>query len=295
MSIESNEHQGHSSKIRRWVVDRGVRIGVGVMVLCVVLAHLHVIDEKYVYFPLTALILLLSEQLHESAGRLKQEVESIKTDARQQIKTLIESTSFKLLGLKECVTDLDTALDSTLHVEPVRIEHIGLDMAQAWVYVEPFLRSHPHLIEIDYKLAILTDDVGKLGDVDEEVKNWAHNVTWSLERIKRDITHLLTDPTQQHRKIRFEVRKYTSTPVVHGFRITGPVERCYVAICRWGGMDYRRYEWGEPQYHRSAGEAPMPTDQDMVRIFQGYFGHFWQTGEVAFLLESTPKLAPPKT
>jgi hypothetical protein len=60
-----------------------------------------------------------------------------------------------------------------------------------------------------------------------------------------------------------------------------------MAICRWGGADYMRYEWGDPQYHKIVGDALDPVSRDMSKIFDGYFGHLWSiTNDVEIAVET---------
>lgn len=284
-----------SEKIKHAVVHWSVRFGAAAIVVLIILAHLHIIEGEYSLLPLTALILLLSEQINEltersskSSERVKEQVELLQkrtNEQTQEITALTDSFSFSLLGLNECVIDLSQALSSIPTGSPILIEHFALNMTQAWLYFERLLRTHPNLSDAEYRLLILTDDVSKIEHADDEVKSWARDVPWSLDRIKKDITGIFAAQDQQYRSLKFEVRKYASVPIVHGFRIAKPDLRCYMAICRWGGQDYQRYEWGEPQYQGLAGGSSSPAVQDMLKIFDGYFNHHWQIAEKAFYFE----------
>jgi len=277
--------------IRRAVIYWGVRVGIVIMVVLVVLAHLHVIEGEYFFLPFSALILFLSEQLNDSTLRFGKEIEAIGSKVSEQsaaIMALTKGPSFKLLGLTECSTDLFQALNSVPPGSPVLIEHFGLDMTQAWLHSELLLRTHPNLNNVEYRLLMLTDDPNKLGDVEEELKNWSRNVPWSVGRIQNDVTAIFRKPEQQFRKIKFEIRHYASIPFVHGFRIAIPDLRCYMAICRWGGLDHQKYEWGELRYHRLDGESSSPAVRDMLNIFDGYFRHHWQSAESSFAFQHPP-------
>ena len=288
-AVEELESPSTVERIRRAGVHWSVRIGIAAMVVFVVLIHFHLIhDEKNLLLGLSVLILLLSEQLHASTAQFEKVMDLLRARLAEQstaVRELIEGANVKLLGLKECVFDLGNVLRSVRHDERVVLEHFSLDMTQAWLYFESLLQSHRNLNNVEYRLLILTDDLAKLGEVDDEVKSWARNVPWSLKRIERDVTAFFKHPDQRYRKVRFEVKKYASVPVIHGFRILEPDMRCYMAVCRWGGADHQKYEWGEPQYHRVNGNSSVPTEQDMLKIFDGYFQHFWTIGERAFLLE----------
>jgi hypothetical protein len=283
------------SSFNRW----SVRIGATILIILVVVAHLHIIGGIDFIIPLSALIFLLSEQVNDlteqsdsSVRKFEIRIGSIERETRDQgyaIKALADILRPSLLGLTDCVLDLSDALKSIPSGVPVLIEHFALDMTAAWTYFFPLLESHPNLSNVEYRLLILTDDLSRLENADEEVKAWARNVPRSLRTIRADITAIFGKPRQQYRKIRFEVRKYASTPIVHGFRVVTPDLRCYIAICRWGGPDYNKYEWGEPKYQRLEGGSSSEAVKDMLNIFDGYFNHHWVMGDPAFTFEH-PKL-----
>jgi hypothetical protein len=194
--------------------------------------------------------LLLSEQLLESIKQIRKQATAIES--------VIENASLRLYALHDCVKDIDAALPSIRPREKVIIEHLGLNVAHAWQYFEPFLRTHCNLTDIEYRLLVLTDDTAKIAGANEEVMNWSKNVPHMLERVKKDVNAII-DEFGAAKKIRFEVRKYYSIPVIHGFRIVSPWSGCYMAVCRWGGLDFQTYEWGEPpQYHKIIGDL-RPT------------------------------------
>jgi hypothetical protein len=107
-----------------------------------------------------------------------------------------------------------------------------------------------------------------------------------LDRVKKDVNAIM-DEFGDAKKIQFEVRKYCAIPVIHGFRIVSPTSRCYMAICRWGGLDYQKYEWGEPQYHKIIGDPPSDiVSRDMLKIYDGYFNYLWKHSDPGFVLLS---------
>ena len=169
--------------------------------------------------------------------------------------------------------------------ESILIEHFGLDMTQAWTIFEPVLRTQLHFAKVDYRLLMMSGELARMDIANDEVKSWASAASWSLEKIKRDVVSMLEDPNQKCGDVKFEIRTYVSVPMVHGFRIMSPIKRCYIAICRWGGTDYRRYEWGEPQYHTIVGDPPNAASQDLLRIYNGYFKHFWENSNAAWVHE----------
>jgi hypothetical protein len=285
-----------SATIYRTAVYWGVRVGVGLMALGVILVQLHVMEGPNLIVLLSALILLLSEQGHDSTREFQKQLESARREIRKlstDVDNLIENSNLELISLNNCITDMAIALRSVPDGESVLIEHFGLDMTDAWHFFEPILRNQIHFANVDYRLLMMSGDVAQLDTANEEVRTWASAASWSLDKIKRDVVSMLKDPDQKCRDVKFEARTYVSVPVVHGFRIVSPIKRCYVSLCRWGGTDYRRYDWGESQYHTIVGDPPNAASQDLLRIYNGYFKHFWDGGTEAWVLDNDAKPAGP--
>jgi hypothetical protein len=128
------------AKIWRLMKKWGVRIGVAAMVVLITLVHLHVIEGDILLLALSAVMLLLSEQLHELAAEVKTETESIAQQVRKRfeiLEGLIESLSPNLRTLLDCFTDLNKLLSLHGDANRIVIEYIGLDMVHAWSYFEP--------------------------------------------------------------------------------------------------------------------------------------------------------------
>jgi hypothetical protein len=289
-----------SATIYAAVVRWGVRIGVALMVILFILVHMHMVHGENLIVLISALILLLSEQGHESTrefhketesingeiDKLKGEIDKLKVDVGNLVNSvdnLVDVTTPRLVSLNDCIVDMALALRSIPAGETILIEHFGLDMTQAWLIFEPVLRTQLHFAKVDYRLLMMSGELAEMDIANEEVKSWALAASWSLEKIKRDVVSMLKDPNQKCGDVKFETRTYVSVPVVHGLRIVSPIKRCYVAVCRWGGTDYRRYDWGEPQYHTIVGDPPNATSQDLLKIYNGYFQHYWENSTTAWV------------
>jgi hypothetical protein len=278
------------------VVRWGVRIGVAVMVVLVALVYLHVIEDKPVLLALfSALILLLSEQLRTAADHfearisnsdalLNRKITSVTREMNNHskaIKELIENSSLQLYSLNQCVEQIADTLRTIPHNEPVVIEHLGLDLTQAWEYMERILKSDLDIGNIEYRILILTDEPDKIPGADVEVITWSRSAAYIIERIKKEGPIIKANFSRTHKNLNMTLRKYAAVPVIHGFRILRPNKECYMAICRWGGDDYKRYEWGDPQYHKIVGDVLDPVSRDMYNIFDGYFEHLWNASSNA--------------
>jgi len=300
--MSATEQPGQDKGVRSYVkavwhgaINLGVRVGFVVVVIIVILAYLHIIEEPhYLLLVISGLILFSSEQLLESDRQIRKQATAIEST--------IENASLKLYELHDCVEDFDEMLDSIRPGEKVVMQHLGLDLTQAWQHFERLLRIHPNLTDVNYQLLILTDDTDKILGASEEVKRWSKSMTGILDTIKKEVDLIIKElgGPGQGRKLKFEVRKYCALPVVHGFRIVSPMKRCYMAICRWGGLDYQKYEWGGTQYHRIIGDPSDISDiisRDMLMIYNGYFNHLWKyQSDSGFVLPSPaePQLAATK-
>jgi hypothetical protein len=244
-----------------------------------------------------ALMLVLSEQLHEAEHELQKQARknysSIEdlgvqvNDQAKQLQTLIDHTRRKLFGLRECVEDLHDILGTIRRGDCVLFQHFGLDMTQAWQYFEPLVREHPNLTKINYQLLILTENPEEIGQVDQEVRDWCNSVPRMTARIKADLNQAQEIIRANQRALSFEVKQYAAVPALHGFMVkvapdfeqcsnAAPVV-CYMALCRWGGVTYRTYNWGEPQYYKVTSNTVDPVLQDLLVVYIGYFNHFWLT------------------
>jgi hypothetical protein len=199
--------------------------------------------------------------------------------SRRARTTLIEHPSPHLYSLNQCVAEIATTVTKIPPNSTVFIDHLGLDLIHAWDHIERMLKSDLYPRDIRYRLLLLSDKLDAPTTENEEVRVWAKNAARSLEVIKRECPAIRDNFARRQKHLRIEARKYCEIPTIHGFRITEPepIKRCYVAICRWGGMHYLRYEWGDLQYHRIIGESGDPVGRDLLRIFDGYFEHLWST------------------
>jgi hypothetical protein len=182
------------------VIRWGVRLGVAAMVVLVALVHLHVVQSEHILLALfSALILLLSEQLRSTADHfevrisnsdtlLDSKITSVTTQMNNHsnaIKELIENSTLQLYILNECVDQIEATLRNIPYIQPVVIEHLGLDLTQAWDYIERMLKSDLDIRSIEYRVLILTDEEDIPG-ADEEVKTWSRSSAHVIERINRE-------------------------------------------------------------------------------------------------------------
>lgn len=261
---------------------------------------LHLIDDvKYVAGAFVVVVILLCEQLREERSeRLSSfaRVEAIQVISGQttealrglssRIDSVARSVAPRLYSFKECVDDLAKRLKHVDAQAPVVIEHLALDMAVAWDYVHRFLRDLGHAHTLQYRLLVLAND-NATANTDREVARWCRAADESLERMKADLTEQAKVWVNGNCRVHFTIKRYSMLPVVHGIRMSVPRERnvCFVGFCRWSPAEYRRYDWGEPNFHRLPGHIQTPSLDDLANVFDGHFGHYWgSTTEPSFEL-----------
>jgi hypothetical protein len=165
--------------------------------------------------------------------------------------------------------------------EKVLIQHLGLDLSQAWDHIDRLLQAPLAMDDVRYEVLLITDDPASLETRDQEVAGWCDTVKRMLPKLKLELSAAVLRLKREKRKLDYEIRKYTAFPSVHGFRLKHQdIKACYVAFCRWdeNGVEkpFDKLGWGEPRYHRIVGEHVDASQADLVHIFEGHFGHLWE-------------------
>jgi hypothetical protein len=260
--------------VRAWAAQWGIRIAAAAILIATIYGHLHIEHDPVVVLSIVlVLVLFLSEQMHHAHSEIERQL--ITQD--QRIEQLTKNAQRRLFGLRECVEDLSERLRAVGPGETVVMEHFGLDLTYAWQYFYALFREHPNLSRVDYRLLIISDDPDRILGANDEVRSWSDNVRRTMrDNISRDVASVRQQLQKQGRRLDFEMRMYEAVPALHGFRVVAPIKVCYLAFCRWGGDDYERYEWGEPQYHRIVGVPQDAVERDLLAIYDGCFQHAWR-------------------
>jgi hypothetical protein len=218
------------------------------------------------------MIFLVFEQLEESNRLLNERVKaSVLTSEK-----ITNAAMPKLLSLEECLRDLHSHFYEVKRGETITVRHIALDMVDAWRKVESLLSENSIQANIDYRVLMITKNHSMLGPVDEEVKEWCKNVgEITIPRIKRDAPKLLKQFKQSGRRLQITGKEYAYSPFLHGFEIQGPVNICYMSICRWIQKEQYQFDWGEEAYFRIIKPTADPVQNDLHRIFSSSFDRHW--------------------
>lgn len=111
-----------------------------------------------------------------------------------------------------------------------------------------------------------------------QVQHWSESVPKSLARIKLDMKDIVKQFSDDRRALDFKVRKYSETPVVHGWAIRRPIKLWHVAHCRWKGV---LYDWGGERYVRVDQTASDSVTNEVAKLFDSYFDHLWEVSPPA--------------
>lgn len=247
---------------------------------CLVLQYFGVpIDAKFVPGLIALLlvgiyeIVLEAKKTHDKADEqflvLGEEVRKLSHAAS----SLVEQLSPKLYALFQCKQELELTLDHTQLGSKVSIDHLGLNMGQAWEYVHQLLFGPASkLTDIEYRLLIISPN--KRDTWPQEVQDWAESVPASLKRIESDLKKVIQQFERTNKRCKIEIRHYDSVPVVHGWSVRQPVKTWHVAFCRWNDC---YYDWGEHHYVKVDQFTRTPVVGDVADVFDSYFERLWTT------------------
>lgn len=237
------------------------------------------INEKIL---LVALIVLLTGVV-AVANEAIRSVEALAQDL-ERVERMVEMRKQERLTLEECQNDLMTRVKAS-GASRVFIQHLGLDMANAWNRIRLFIENdftslRIALKEIEMHILVLDQSVLDSGEswVRAMVEEWASKVAW----FEKNVQSLSPDVQERVRKagkrLRITVRAYNSMPQVHGFAVPQPGGAYYFSMVRWVGDAFDRLDWGDGYYRRVDSRDVEHKDADLVAVFRGKFGHLWEHG-----------------
>lgn len=256
--------------IKKWLARLGLTIILGGFLLGILGVP---VDQKFLIGVITVILLGIYEIVYDTKNT---EIANLKTqvaEAQRALKEFLERATPKLYSLYLCKTDLEEMLKKAPPNETIVIDHIGLDMSQAWEYIHRLLfDQHSKPFNVEYNLLILSDDNAKGGIWPREVVHWSETVSRSLERIHSDMETSLQLFKQERRKLKFTVKKYEEVPVVHGWSLRHPIKVWHVGHCRWRKS---LFDWGAENFVKIDEFSQDPVTVDIANLFDSYFEHLW--------------------
>jgi hypothetical protein len=292
-----------------WVLRWGVTLVLAGVALLMILDGLNIppgLGNESPYFLLTlvaAAIFFLKHDVSTSHEELTKKV-GAKTEEMKEAATRIEATQQnidvavarlatnaelmrqtlnregQLLSLEAAMADLKALVGNADSAKTLTIEHLGLNMGTAWDRLCSALKEFAETRQVVLHLLILGDEAaggqppleGKMIAVPENVEPWLG----SGDRKRADIIKALERmEAESAGKLQYEVRSYRDLPIVHGVRISGPLDAAYVAFSRWDEKSPDPpYWWGGDQYHHVLG-TDSPERLDLIKVFDGYFERWW--------------------
>jgi hypothetical protein len=296
-AAEKEAEQTFSKRLRKGIARFGVAVGVPIFVVVFVLVELHIIDDHHLTMALAVgLIVILSEQVHDAsrelAGQQRQEHEEL---GRLHAGLAALNTRFeaynagieayiarpRLYMFLECMNDLGKRLKRVKKTDKLVVQHLGLDMDQAWDEMAVFLHDCENLGDIEYRLVMMAgEDTVSLDESPQagsELQQWRQTAAVKLLHIHEHVDLLKKKLEKLGRTLQFEVRTYSADPVVHGIRIVAPdtISVTYLGICRWRGDRADEIDWGPRTFQIIDEASEVDTLRDLVKVFCDHFQHHW--------------------
>jgi hypothetical protein len=226
-----------------------------------------------------AFLVVVMERLSRIGGDVGTVLELQKTD-RQPVFTFAE-----------CMTDIHDRLKHTRRTDKIAIQHLGLDMTEAWKELARALASCD-AVSVDCSVLIMTDNPDALGpDAASEIKGWCKAVPGSIARIMQDTPRLAEVLRQRNTNLRLTLKKYTGTPRIHGVVVTAPFERGYVSFASWAQNAH--FEWGGDDYFRFESGTTSDADRRLRQLLRGAFEYHWdRNSELVLQYPEQPTATP---
>lgn len=215
-----------------------------------------------------------------------------KVEALHNIATSKEPT---LLSLFQCYEDFGARLVKVSERQPLKINHLGLSMTEAWNYVYQTVNAHPRAMAIEIRLLILPEDPNLIPGAPPEVRDWCLQVPGAKEQLRNMLSVNDDWLRQQGKNVRLELREYHQVPTMHGFylELPEPARVMYVSFCRWAGANYSLYDWGGRAYRTIVGDSSDPSQADLAEMFRGEFEHLWgAAGQTLYQYPEQPATDP---
>jgi len=171
--------------------------------------------------------------------------------------------------LADAMKDLQQRLGRLQRPKKITIQHLGLDMTEAWKELKAALATCDAVM-VECTVLIMTDDPDQLGpDAPSEMHTWCKSVPASIQRIADETAKLADDLADRHTQLCLTLMKYTGTPRIHGVVITEPFERGYVSFASWALKG--QFEWGGEDYFRFENGTESDGDRRLRQLLRGAF------------------------
>lgn len=220
---------------------------------------------------LVGLVWLAHEQMEQLRG----------LDA--SLESALASFSGELMTLDECQEDLHRRLTGVSASQRITLQHLGIDMADAWPGVRELLDGlEGSKRKLSLKI-LMIDPGAKHPTWTDNVtfQGWVTTATVSLQQIRAEFPKW----EDRYDELTVEVRAYDGFPFVHGFSVEGDLHVRYFSFCRWdNSQGHTRIDWGKHRYRMVEGQPGVPSLLDLAEIYESAFERLWNEGENRVLL-----------
>ena len=188
--------------------------------------------------------------------------------------------------LADAMNDLHDRLQHVRRTNRITIQHLGLDMTEAWKELKRALASCD-AVTVECEVLIMTDDPAQLGpDAASDMIAWCKAVPGSIAVIAEETPGLAHFLAQRNTSLKLTLKKYTGTPRIHGIVITEPFERGYLSFASW--VQKAQFEWGGDDYFCFENGTMSDADRRLRQLLRGAVDYHWNRATTATVFEYPP-------
>jgi hypothetical protein len=188
--------------------------------------------------------------------------------------------------LADAMNDLNDRLKRARRANKITIQHLGLDMTEAWKELQEVLVSC-NAVTVECEVLIMTDDPSQLGpDAASDMIAWCKAVPGSIAVIAQKTPELAKFLSDRNTDLKLTLKKYTGTPRIHGIVITEPFERGYLSFASW--VQKAQFEWGGDDYFCFENGTMSDADRRLRQLLRGAVDYHWNRATTSTVFEYPP-------
>ena len=151
------------------------------------------------------------------------------------------------------------------------VKNLGLDLETVWPELRDTYLSHPEERDLQLQLLIIDPDEGIFEELtDEQISTDIARTT--IRRYQKFMTR--HGDELQDRRIRVEMVKNRSLPILHGFDVNG--RHLFFSYCHFS--DDQTLEGGNWFYHYCRADTEDPIVSYYFKVYNDWFDYWWRLG-----------------
>jgi len=189
-------------------------------------------------------------------------------------------------SLADAMKDVQSRLALVRRTQKITIQHLGLNMTDAWKELKDAL-AKCDAVTVECEVLIMTDDPAELGpDAAADMIGWCKAVPGSMATIAQETPGLATFLRERNTSLKLTLKKYTGTPRIHGVVVTEPFERGYLSFASW--VQKAQFEWGGDDYFCFENGTMSAADRRLRQLLRGAFDYHWNRATTATVFQYPP-------